>query len=245
MSEANYFISPQVPSWDVLGLTSTAGDGVLIATALSLPGPEDMIGKRVIDIGSGFSGLVPMLTEAGAEAIGIDPGYAEPTVMLEKLLGHLSRATASIESIEREVKVAEDTVLAIKNKGATYLAADSRFLPFKANYFDLATSFCMLGQINPDTDPEASEFIRTSLIEALRVLKPGCSLKIGPRVREVHSDYRDGGFKRIFKELEDTRLISAAKEISVRGMTQSLCWELVKDRKAGKRTDQIIESLRA
>ncbi len=243
MSEVSKTPAPKA-NWDVLGLPVTATSGPLVAVTIGLSRPETLAGKRILDIGSGFSGLVPLAASFGIDAVGIDPRYANIGGMQDDITDTLRRMKTPITTIgsdiaseltgaEGLIKTATGTMKAIEEKEAPFIAADSRNLPFAPDSFDMAISSMLIGQINPDEDPEVYQFVRSSIIEALRVVKPGGSLHIGPRVMGIHQDYKDGGFKGIFGELESVQL-SKAREVGLEGVSNTIRWEIIKNRKATK-----------
>jgi SAM-dependent methyltransferase len=159
---------------------------------------EGLAGKRVVDIGSGLSDFVALANENGANAFGVDLAYADKTRLKEKGRAFLDEVAGPYaksklpkyqkpiighDILDRQTQIMEDlnggsmqrALADIERNPASYVAANCLSLPFPNGTFDLATSNCFL----TSTAGAAREFLIESVLEAMRVLKRGSSLRLG------------------------------------------------------------------
>jgi 2-polyprenyl-3-methyl-5-hydroxy-6-metoxy-1,4-benzoquinol methylase/uncharacterized protein YbaR (Trm112 family) len=139
----------------------------LIDNLREYPIPElrlaDGDGKLLLDIGCNWGRWTIAAARKNYTAVGIDPLF---------------------QSVRAARRVARKLGLKI-----TYLAADSRFLPFRPALFDVAFSYSVIQHMS-------RENARASLGEISRVLKPsGSSLIQMPNVYGVRNIYNQIGMK--------------------------------------------------
>lgn len=137
---------------------------------------------RFLDIGAGVSSVSAELADNyGVESYAVDICYASLQSLLDRnqeqinyafLNGRDGMSLASgMFEIARRKFVADQ-----QQNPSRYVAADARALPFDDKSFDLVQS-CMLIDIEYSLD---TDFATQSVSEAVRVLKRGGKLVIGP-----------------------------------------------------------------
>lgn len=137
--------------------------------------PNDIVGKRILDVGSGVSIAVEELAKRGAIAYGIDPIYSDRNRIWQSYqrtirMGHTN--TTYDEKLKGSVKDFLDDHLS----NGRYIAASATNLPFRDNSLDLVYSNqCLTAFLVKDQET----FLR-AIAEAVRVLKSGGSLRIHP-----------------------------------------------------------------
>lgn len=151
--------------------------------------PENLKGKVMLDICSGESDFTVWLRQQGAEAYALDYLYDDPTVLkqrrIKNLLSHLPpevrlRAASLPKDDPRWNLLTDENTEAFRKSFQEhpewYIAGSAHKLPFPNDHFDIITSsYGIFGVMDMDR-----ELLRTSLTEALRVLKPGGTLQLGP-----------------------------------------------------------------
>lgn len=140
------------------------------------------INMRFLDIGAGASSVSAELAgDFGVQTTAVDIGYASLSKLLERNQQEIDYAfTNGFDGMELASKmfvVARNRFIADQQANPTrYVAADARALPFEDGSFDFVQSCMML-----DLEYAANEQFATQAVgEAMRVLKRGGKLVIGP-----------------------------------------------------------------
>lgn len=154
--------------------------------------PEDVSGLRILDVCAGESDLTAMLLEKGADAYALDLLYGNFKTLhgkrLSKVAAGISRNKhwdeVSEAIYQREVEELEASEIFLRFKGSyerdrqSYVAGSAHSLPFSDNAFDLVlSSFGILGVLNSDL-----EILKLGMSEAIRVVRPGGKVQVGPMV---------------------------------------------------------------
>jgi len=121
---------------------------------------ETYEGKKVLDVCAGVSDFTAKLLQLGADAYALDYGYQD----VEELLIRASHRPAGL--FPRSITENRDR----------YIQGSAHNLPFPSDTFDAVTSFYgIFGVIDDDVD-----LAYASINEAIRVLKSGGILSVGP-----------------------------------------------------------------
>lgn len=142
--------------------------------------PVDLESKRTLDICGGYSDFTDWLRKQGAEAYAVDSQYDDLGVLRKKWIKNMDALKALGKSHDHwrmeEYQYAESFKESIKDNPSWYLAASARNLPFRDNTFDIVTSHLgIFGVMDRNED-----LLRLSLAEAVRVVKQGGTLQLGP-----------------------------------------------------------------
>lgn len=119
-------------------------------------------GKKILDVGAGVSDFTAKLLEKGADAYAVDYGYKD----LDAYIARISHWRAEGQRFLRLVQA----------NPQRYVYGLAHDLPFAADTFDAVTSyFGIIGAMDKDV-----EVAQSCMDEAIRVLKPGGILQVGP-----------------------------------------------------------------
>ena len=201
---------------------------------------EGLSGKRVLDIASGLSDFVALANENGATAFGVDLAYADKARLKEKGKAFLDEVAGPYaktklptchkpiighDILDRQTQIMDDlnggsmqrALNDIERSPASYIAANCLAMPFPNGTFDLAISHCFL----TSTAGSAREFLIESILEAMRVLKKGSSLRLG--VNDFHANNGQWGpeveanLKAAFERAKAERLAEKMAKYSIDG----------------------------
>ena len=117
-------------------------------------------GKKVLDVCAGLSNFTAKLLELGADAYALDYGYQD----IQELFKRSGNRPAGrfLESY-------------LENR-ERYVHGSANYMPFPSETFDAVTSYYgIFGVIDDDVD-----LAYQSILEGIRVLKPGGILSVGP-----------------------------------------------------------------
>ncbi len=124
---------------------------------------QDATGKSILDVCSGGSDLTAALLSLGADAYAVDLGYIDKE-------GHSKRLT------ERGRSVNLNYLSSIEENPERYIGASATDLPFPDESFDeVLSNYGIFGVLDEEYD-----LLGRALDEAIRVLKKGGRLQIGP-----------------------------------------------------------------
>ncbi len=132
---------------------------------------QDATGERILDVCAGGSDLTAALLSMGADAYALDFGYYDKHTH-KKILSEGNRPPNLI------------FLTSLDEHPQRYIGASATDLPFPDGSFDRVMSFYgIFGVMDEETD-----LLNESMIEALRVLKKGGKLQVGPLLEGHISD---------------------------------------------------------
>jgi SAM-dependent methyltransferase len=139
--------------------------------------------KKMLDVCAGLSDFTAKLLQSGADAYAIDLGYAD----IEELY---------LRSGNRPAGMFRRSFFQDRRR---YVAGSSHNLPFESDSFDAVTSYYGLFGVLDDDFNLAMQ----SIDEAIRVLKPGGILSVGPLMDGDITPLQSENELRILDKLED------------------------------------------
>lgn len=147
--------------------------------------PQDVTGLKIADICAGESDLTAVLSSLGADAVAVDMGYANPDLLrgrrVQTFKNSLIRSGLSPESVSHIPptefeKATQRFARSLRENPEKYVHASALALPFGDNQFDFVLSFFgIVGVFEEDM-----QVLRRAINEAIRVVKPGGQVQIGP-----------------------------------------------------------------
>lgn len=147
--------------------------------------PENLSGKRTLDVCAGESNFCAWLLVQGAEAYAVDYFYSD---FFQLRVGRVRNLLKSIgredidptKSDPRVLRILdEDTAMfkrSVDIQPSSYIAASAHALPFRDKTFHLITSYYgIFGVMDNDRN-----LLQMAIQEAIRVLRKGGELQIAP-----------------------------------------------------------------
>lgn len=195
----------------------------------------------MLDVASGLSDFAMRASEAGVDIVAVDPLYGNKealnnrgrtfvTDQVERVYSMRGRAMVGLvdrhpDDIALEQDMRGGTLIRaigdIANNPQRYVSADMLNLPFTNGAFDMATCFSFLTSFEGDHP----EFVKEALIEALRVIRRGGNLRIGPNEFKLEG----GGSGRkteanIKAGFEEAKKLRVAEKISRYSIGDGMFW---------------------
>lgn len=147
-------------------------------------------GYKILDIGAGFSGLVPGLLEAGIDAIAVDPKYGQPNKVFtdeiksarESLLsdiGYLfdpAHRNATETILDLYSNAFKEFKFARKKHPERFIEASFGSLPFDEDFFNRVVS---MDAVSAYANEDEQQFYQ-GILDAARVTKSGGIIAMTP-----------------------------------------------------------------
>ena len=141
--------------------------------------------KKILDVCAGLSDFTAKLMQLGADAYALDYGYKD----VQELLKRSNNRTAGLFP------------RSISQNRERYIYGSAHNIPFKSESFDAVTSYYgIFGVIDDDVD-----LAYQSINEAVRILKPGGILSVGPVQSGDITEIQAKSEEEILKRLDERR----------------------------------------
>lgn len=158
--------------------------------------PEDVRGVKIVDLCAGTSNFTAALIDGGANALAVDILYSDPDWLLQRrrdsfMVHYVDEDTKAddpdyiraLEDLESSFTYRHFT-RSFKEHNKRYIAGSVHNLGLDDNSFDFAVSFNgVLGVTQEDY-----QLCQRAVEEAIRIVKPGGQVQLGPRMAGSHQE---------------------------------------------------------